>query len=136
MKTLALDIGTKTIGVAISDELGITANGVETIKRKNIKSDLDKLKIIADKYNPDQILIGLPYDPDGSLGERGQNIERFSKKIKSFLKLPIQFWDESYSTAKAEKFLIKADVSRKKRKKVIDKMAAVVILQEYLESIN
>ena len=135
MKTLALDIGTKTIGVAISDELGITANGIKTIQRKKHNTDLEELKLIVDEYKPDQIVVGLPYNSDGSLGKRGKNIEKFSEKIKKYLKLPIEFWDESYSTVNAENFLIKqANVGRKKRKKIIDKMAAVVILQEFLNS--
>ena len=135
MKTLALDVGTKTIGVAISDELGITANGITTIQRKKHKSDLEELKAIVDEYKPDQIVVGLPYNSDGSLGERGKNIEKFAEKIKKFLKLPMEFWDESFSTVNAENFLIqKGNVGRKKRKKVIDKMAAVVILQEFLNS--
>lgn len=136
MRILALDIGTKTIGVAVSDELGITANGVKTIQRKNQKNDLEELESVIEEYNPGKLVIGLPYNPDGSLGERGKQIEKFSMKIQKHLDLPVEFWDESFSTVNAENFLIeKGSVGRKKRKKVIDKMAAVVILKEYLESL-
>lgn len=134
MRTLALDVGTKTIGVAVSDELGITANGVTTIQRKSLKDDLDELKSIIDEYRPQEIVVGVPYLEDGSVNERGDQILKFSEKIKSAFSIPVLYWDESYSTVNAEKKLLEADMSRKKRKKVIDKMAAVFILQEYLES--
>ncbi len=135
MRILALDVGTKTIGVAVSDELRISSNGVKTIQRKSIKSDMNELKKIIEEYIPAEIVIGLPYREDGSLSKRGQDIEDFSKKIENRFKLPIIYVDESYSTVFAEKALIEADLSRKKRKKIIDKMAAVVILQGYLDSI-
>lgn len=134
MRILSLDVGTKTIGVAVSDELKITANGVKTIKRKNESEDIKELKLIVREYEPEKLVVGLPYRMDGSLGERGKNIEIFAKKIESKLKLPIEFWDESFSTVNAEKALIEGNMSRKKRKKVIDKMAAVVILQDYLKN--
>ena len=134
MRILALDVGTKTIGVAISDELGITANGVTTIIRKGLKRDMEELKKIVDEYCPEEIVVGVPYQMDGSLTVRGDRILFLAEKIKAAFSLPVEYWDESYSTVNAEKVLIRADVSRKKRKKVIDKMAAVFILQEYLES--
>jgi len=134
MRVLALDVGTKTIGVAVSDELKISSNGVKKIDRKNLKNDLNEIKKILDQYKPAEIVIGIPYREDGSLGTRGIDIKKFSKKIENNFKIPVTYFDESYSTVIAEKALIEADVSRKKRKKLIDKMAAVVILQEYLES--
>jgi len=134
MRTLALDVGTKTIGVAVSDELGITANGITTIQRKGLKYDLSELRTLIDEYKPGEIVVGVPYQMDGSVSERGDQILKFSKKVGEAFSLPIIHWDESFSTVNAEKKLIQADLSRKKRKKVIDKMAAVFILQEYLES--
>lgn len=134
MRILALDVGTKTIGVAVSDELGIIANGVKNLKRKAIENDLNALKEIVDELNPALILIGIPYNMNGSVSKRGKQIFEFSNKIKQFFDITVEFWDESFSTVNAEKALIEADLSRKKRKKVIDKMAAVVILQEYLDS--
>lgn len=134
MRTLALDVGTKTIGVAVSDELGITANGITTIKRAGLKDDLNELGIIIKEYKPGEIVVGVPYQMDGSVSERGQQILNFAEKIKEAFSLPIHFWDESFSTVNAEKKLIEGNMSRKKRKKVIDKIAAVFILQEYLES--
>ena len=134
MRTLALDVGTKTIGVAVSDELGITANGVTTIRRKDIEYDMVELSKIIDRYSPSELLVGVPYRSDGTVSKRGEAILEFSGKLKERFGLPVKYWDESFSTSNAERFLIDADLSRKKRKKVIDKMAAVYILAEYLES--
>ncbi len=134
MRILALDVGTKTIGVAVSDELQISSNGVKTINRKSQKADLNELAKLIEEYKPSEIVVGLPYREDGTLGKRGQDIEAFSVKVGNRFKIPIVYFDESYSTVFAEKALIEADLSRKKRKKIIDKMAAVVILQGYLDS--
>ena len=134
MRILALDVGTKTIGVAVSDELGITANGVKTLKRITAKGDIQELKELVVEFKPAKILIGLPYNSDGSLSKRGEQILKFSKQIENSLSIPIVYWDESFSTVNAEKYLLEANLSRKKRKKVIDKMAAVYILKEYLDS--
>lgn len=135
MRILSLDVGTKTIGVAVSDELKITASGVKTIKRTVENKDLKELELVINEFKPEKIVIGLPYRIDGSLGERGKIIEKFARKIEKRFGISIEFWDESFSTVRAEKALIEGNMSRKKRKKVIDKMAAVVILQEYLTSI-
>ncbi|MGH7850715.1 MAG: Holliday junction resolvase RuvX [Thermodesulfobacteriota bacterium] len=134
MRILALDVGTRTIGVAVSDELGITANGVATIRRKDIEYDKAELGRIIERYAPTEILVGIPYRSDGGVGKRGQEIMKFADILKGAFDLPVIYWDESFSTADAERFLISADVGRKKRKQVIDKMAAVYILAEYLES--
>ena len=134
MRTLALDVGTKTIGAAVSDLLGITANGVATIMRKDIDSDMAGLAKIIAEYGPGDILVGVPMRADGGVTRRGEEILKFASLVKEKFGIPVNFWDESYSTKNAERFLIEADVSRKKRKKVIDKMAAVYILAEYLES--
>jgi len=134
MRILALDVGTRTIGVAVSDELGITANGVATIRRKDLEYDKAELGKIIERYAPSEILVGIPYRSDGGVGKRGQEIMKFADILKAAFGLPVVYWDESFSTADAERFLISADVGRKKRKQVIDKMAAVYILAEYLES--
>ena len=135
-RTISLDIGAKTIGVAVSDGLGITANGVCTIRRENEKKDLAQLRDIIEQYSPREILVGIPYNQDGSLGRRAKGIKRFSERIRDSLGLPVKYWDESFSTKTAEQALIEAGVGRKKRKTVIDKMAATVILEEYLLSRN
>ena len=134
MRILALDVGTKTIGVAVSDELEITANGVTTINRKDTEFDVTELGRIIERYKPSELVVGIPYRSDGSVGKRGEEIMRFADVLRKKFGIPVKYWDESYSTADAESFLISADVGRKKRKRVIDKMAAVYILAEYLES--
>ena len=133
-RTLALDVGSKTIGVAVSDLLGITANGVTTILRKDIEHDTAELGKIIAEYEPGELLVGLPMRGDGGMTRRGEEIKKFASRVLEKFGIPVSFWDESYSTKNAERFLIEADVSRKKRKKVIDKMAAVYILAEYLET--
>ncbi len=118
MRILALDVGTKTIGVAVSDELGITANGVKTLRRRTTtKGDIDELKELVVEFKPAKILIGLPYNSDGSVSKRGEQILRFSKQIENSLSIPIVYWDESFSTVNAEKYLLEANLSRKKGKR-------------------
>jgi putative Holliday junction resolvase len=134
MRILALDVGTKTIGVAVSDELRIAAHGVTTIKRTELKRDLDAIGRLINHYNPSEVLIGVPYNSDGTVSKRGEGILEFAKKVKEKFSLPLDFWDESFSTVSAENILLEADLSRKKRKRVIDKMAAVIILQDFLRS--
>ena len=136
MRSLSLDVGDKTIGIAASDLLGLTAQGVKTIRRTSIKSDLQELGEIISEYDAKILVIGLPKNMNGTEGERCEIVRDFAEKIqKNFPELKQVFWDERLSTVAAEKFLIgAADVSRKKRKKVIDKMAAVYILQGFLDS--
>lgn len=135
MRIMGLDLGTKTIGVAISDELGWTAQGIETIQRTgNLKQDLSRLQQLITDYEVSKIILGLPKNMDGSIGERGQASEEFANQLKQRLQIPVELWDERLTTVSAERMLISADVSRKKRKNVIDKVAAVFILQSYLDS--
>lgn len=138
MRYAALDVGDKTIGVAVSDLLGITAQGIKTIRRTGNKKDLQELGEIFAEYEVESLVIGLPKNMNGTEGERCEVVKNFAKKIsEKFPNLRQIFWDERLSTVAAEKFLIgAADVSRSKRKKVIDKMAAVYILQGYLDSLN
>ncbi|MFN7249182.1 MAG: Holliday junction resolvase RuvX [Anaerobacillus sp.] len=136
MRTLGLDVGTKTIGVAASDELGWTAQGVETIKRdsENPQSDWDKLSKLITDLDINKVVVGLPKNMNGTIGPSGEACQQFAEEVKQRFALPVILWDERLTTVAAEKMLIAADMSRKKRKKVIDKMAAVMILQGYLDS--
>ena len=135
MRALALDIGDKTIGVAASDLLGITAQGVETIRRTSNKEDLKRLGELVKNFEATTFVIGLPKNMDGTEGTRCEVVKKFAEKIgAAFPEVNQIFWDERLSTVAAAKNLIAADVSRRKRKKVIDKMAAVYILQGYLDS--
>ena len=134
MRILALDVGTKTIGVAISDELGITANGVTTVMRKNTEYDIAEIKRLSGELNPEEVVVGVPYGLEGEVTKRGSHIIGFAEQLEDALKIPVTYWDESFSTVNAENILIDANVGRKKRKSVIDKIAAVFILEEYLQS--
>jgi len=134
MRYLGLDLGTKTLGVAISDKIGIIANAL-TIIRHNEDFDylVDELKKIIVEKEVDEIVLGLPKNMNNTIGERGEMILKFKEMLESNFSLPIHLEDERLTTRVAENILISADVSRKKRKQVIDKMAATVILQSYLD---
>ncbi|MEA2086670.1 MAG: Holliday junction resolvase RuvX [Candidatus Caldatribacteriota bacterium] len=133
MRILGIDLGEKRIGISISDELGITAQGLPTINAINEIEDLKNIKEIIDKYGVEKIVLGLPKNMNGSLGKQAQKAISFAEKLKSSFRLPVELEDERLSTSKAEKSLIESDRSRKKRKKVIDKMSAIIILQSFLD---
>ncbi|QKS70799.1 Holliday junction resolvase RuvX [Paenalkalicoccus suaedae] len=135
MKSLGLDVGTKTIGVAVSDALGWTAQGLTTIRREEgqEEKDFDALATIISENEISAIVVGLPKNMNGTIGPSGEACQAFAEELKTRTGLPVHLWDERLTTVAAEKMLIGADVSRKKRKKVIDKMAAVMILQGYLD---
>ena len=131
MRSMSLDVGTRTIGVAASDLMGMIANGVETIRR----TSEERIGELIAEYEVDTMVVGYPKNMNGSVGERAQSCEDFARVIgERFPQLKIVLWDERLSTVAAEKILIDADLRRSKRKKVIDMMAAVVILQNYLDS--
>ncbi|MFD1736685.1 Holliday junction resolvase RuvX [Bacillus salitolerans] len=138
MRIMGLDVGTKTLGVSMSDEMGWTAQGVETVRINEEKKEFGfkRLKEIIDEYGVDTIVVGLPRNMNGTIGPRGEACQQYAEMLKEAFQLPVVLWDERLSTMAAERLLITADVSRKKRKKVIDKMAASVILQGYLDSKN
>lgn len=136
MRILGLDVGDRTIGVAISDPLGFTAQGVTTIKRKNEEIDLAELKKICEQYGVDTILVGLPKNMNGTLGPQGEKVIEFSKKIEEVINIKIEMWDERLTTVAAHKAMLEADLSRAKRKKIVDKIAATYILQGYLDRIS
>ncbi len=132
---LGLDFGDKTIGVALSDGLGLTAQGIETIRRQGETKDLARLAALVEENAVTGFVVGLPKNMDGSLGERAQASEKFARFLtERFPGKQVVMWDERLTTVAAQKMLIEADVSRQKRKKVVDKLAAVLILQGYLDS--
>lgn len=135
MRMIGLDVGTKTIGVAVSDEMGWTAQGVETIRRNpgSKRSGFARLGELIEQYRPETLVVGLPKNMDGSVGPRGLACKEFAEEAEKEFGLPVALWDERLSTMAAEKVLISADISRKKRKKVVDKMAAALILQGFLD---
>lgn len=137
MRILALDVGDKTIGIAVSDALRLTAQGVEVIRRTSWEKDTARLQELIREYEISQILIGLPKNMNGTIGPRGELTQEFAKALSEAVgDIPIKLWDERLSTVAAERSLIAADVKRAKRKQVIDKMAAVFILQGYLDHLS
>ncbi|EHQ88048.1 Holliday junction resolvase RuvX [Desulfosporosinus youngiae] len=132
MRIMGLDFGSKTIGVAMSDSLFWTAQGVKTIRRS--KKEIDELRELIREYEVMEIIIGYPKNMNGTLGPRCALTEEFAEVLRSEFGLEVKLWDERLSTVAAQRSLIQADVSRAKRKNVIDKMAAVFILQGYLDS--
>lgn len=136
MRIIGLDFGNKTIGVSLSDPFGWTAQGLETIKREqelNLKASLQRLEEIINMYNVTEIVLGFPKNMNNTEGPRCEKTLIFKDKLETKFKLPVILIDERLSTVGAERSLLEADISRNKRKKVIDKMAAVYILQTYLD---
>ncbi|WP_025028611.1 Holliday junction resolvase RuvX [Caldalkalibacillus mannanilyticus] len=136
MRSMGLDVGDRRIGVSVSDELGWTAQGIEVIQRNADVPDQDiqRIEELVKQYSIVKIVVGLPKNMNGSIGPRGELCKEFARQLEERTSLPVIMWDERLSTVAAEKFLISADVNRKKRKTVIDKMAANLILQGYLDS--
>ncbi|MDF2814187.1 MAG: ruvX [Paenibacillus sp.] len=133
VRIMGLDYGDKTIGVAVSDEFGWTAQGLETVRRKKPEDDLDRLEQIVNQYSVTEIVLGLPKNMNGTIGPRGEICKEFAATLQDKFELTVHLWDERLTTVSAQRTLIEADVSRKKRKLVIDKMAAVLILQGFLD---
>lgn len=136
MRIMSLDVGSCTIGIACSDALLMTAQGIETIRRTSLEKDFNRLQELISEYEVHELVVGMPKNMNGTKGERAEKTEEFVAKMKEVIDLPVTYWDERLSTVMAERQLIAADVSRKKRKSVIDKMAAVVILQGYLDRLQ
>lgn len=133
---MSLDVGSRTIGIACSDALLMTAQGIETIRRTSLEKDFNRLQELITEYEVHELVVGMPKNMNGTKGERAEKTEEFVEKMKEVIDLPVTYWDERLSTVMAERQLIAADVSRKKRKSIIDKMAAVVILQGYLDRLQ
>ncbi|MFS0644184.1 Holliday junction resolvase RuvX [Siminovitchia sp. 179-K 8D1 HS] len=136
MRMMGLDVGSRTVGVAISDEMGWTAQGVETISINEEKKMFGFKRIgeIIREYGVEKIIVGLPKNMNNTIGPRGEASMAYADLLAKKFQLPVLLWDERLSTIAAERVLLEADVSRKKRKKVIDKMAAAMILQSFLDS--
>ncbi len=131
---MGLDVGDKTIGVAISDALGLTAQGITTVRRQSWAADLSALKELAIEREVTGMVVGLPLNMDGSEGPRAEKSRAFAERASEALGLPAELWDERLSTAEVQRMLISANVSRARRKEVVDKLAAQVILQGFLEA--
>ena len=132
MRIAALDVGEARVGVAVSDELGITAQGVGVVRRVGGRRDLEAIAEVLRPYAPDRLVVGLPLSMKGTEGPQAVRVRAFATAIATHLGLPLEFWDERLTTVAAERTLLEADVSRRRRREVIDKVAATLILQGYL----
>ena len=139
MRIMGLDYGTKTVGVAISDPLGITAQAVETIERKTenkLRQTLARIKELVDEYQAEQIVLGYPKNMNNTVGERAEKALEFKEMLEKRTGLPVIMWDERLTTVEADRTLMEAGVRRENRKQYLDGLAAVFILQGYLDSLG
>lgn len=139
MRVIGLDYGSKTVGVAISDALGITAQGIETIHRKEenkLRQTLARIEVLIKEYEVDKIVLGFPKNMNNTIGDRAEKTLELKEKLERRTGLPVILWDERLTTASAERVLIESNVRRENRKQYIDKIAAVFILQGYLDSVS
>lgn len=135
-RILALDPGTKRIGVALSDELGWTAQPLETFERKSLDADIAHIKELVRRHEVREIVVGMPVHLSGRVGPAAQSAQQFLEALQAAVGIPVLAWDERLTTKAAEQMLIEADVSRKKRKGVVDRVAAALLLKSYLEYLS
>ncbi len=134
MRIAALDVGEARIGVAVSDELGITAQPIGVVRRVGGQADLRALDELLGPYAPERLVVGLPLGMSGTEGTQAARVRAFAERAGAHLGLPVEFWDERLTTVAAERALLEADLSRRRRREVVDKVAASLILQSYLAS--
>lgn len=136
MRILGIDYGDARVGVAVSDELGFTAQGIGTLKNKGMKNLINELSAIIDEYNPEKIVVGLPKNMDGTIGFRGEATYAFTDALKEVYHGEIIYQDERLTTVGASRFLNETNTRGKKRKNVVDTVAACLILENYLNSLK
>lgn len=134
MRIMGIDYGDRRIGIAVSDAFGWTAQGVAVLEKRRDGSEMQEIAKLVQQYEVTQFVLGLPKNMNGTVGPRGEISLAFAEQLKQQFGHPVELWDERLTTVAAERTLLEADVSRKKRKQVIDKMAAALILQNYLDS--
>ena len=137
MRIMALDFGSKTCGVAVTDALGITAQGVEIIKRKSpnkLRQTLARIEELVNKYNVEKIVLGLPLNIDGSSGDRVEKTKEFSEKLSNRVNIPIEFEDERLTTVEAYEIMDELNIKKEDRDEYVDMIAAVVILEQYMNN--
>ena len=133
-RIMALDVGSKTIGLAVSDALGITAQGLETIRRRNKRFDLAALHSIIRRHGVTELVVGLPLRLSGKAGTQAEKVSAFAEELREKFKLPVHLWDERLTSAEANRILKQSEISIRKRAGAVDRLAAVLILQNYMES--
>jgi putative Holliday junction resolvase len=134
VRILALDVGHKRIGVALSDPLGITAQGLTTLIRRSLAQDLKAIRELVEQHDVQDIIVGLPMRLNGSLGPEAVAVSQFIEQLQEVVELPVRQWDERFTTVQAERALLEGNVRRSKRKELRDKVAATLLLQNYLDS--
>ncbi len=133
-RIMALDPGTKRIGVALSDELGWTARPLETFERRTLAQDVAHIQRLVQEHEVREVVMGLPIRLNGEVGPEAKGVQQFIRQLEQSLTVPVVAWDERLTTKSAEELLIQANVSRKKRRGVVDRVAAAILLQSYLRS--
>jgi putative holliday junction resolvase len=133
-RILALDVGSRTLGLAVSDPLGITAQGLPTIRRRNRRADFAQLDSVMKKYDVKELVVGYPLRLSGASGTQSEKMTLFAEKLRERYELPVHLWDERLTTAEAQRLLRESEMSVKRRGEVVDQLAAVLILQSFLES--
>ncbi|MFH5835787.1 Holliday junction resolvase RuvX [Proteiniclasticum sp. C24MP] len=136
MRYIGLDVGDRTIGVAVSDPLGYTAQGITTVRRKSLEKDFEKLREIFNEYEILGIVVGLPKNMNGTIGPQAEKAMEFGRVLEEEFGHKVIYWDERLTTMAAHRAMLEADMSRKKRKTLVDKIAATYILQGYLDKIS
>ncbi len=132
-RLLALDFGSKTIGLAVSDALGFTAQGLPTLQRSNKRKDLDYLRRVVRQYGVSELVMGLPLRMSGSQGIQAGKVQAFAEQLRRHLKLPVHLFDERLTSVEASRLLRETDMGMRRRAAVVDRLAAVLILQSFLE---
>lgn len=133
-RVLGLDVGSRTIGLAVSDPLGITAQGLETIRRKNKRTDLARLEAVIRQYEVSEIVVGYPLRLSGAEGTQSEKMQLFAEDLRKKFALPVHLWDERLTSTQANRLLREFDLSIKKRAGAVDRMAAVLILQSWMDT--
>lgn len=133
LRILALDFGSKTIGLAVSDELGVTAQGLPTLRRSNKRNDLDHLRRVIRQYGISEMVMGLPLRMSGSEGIQSEKVQAFAEELRRKFKLPVHLFDERLTSVQANRVLRETGMSIRRRAEVVDQLAAVLILQTFLE---
>jgi putative Holliday junction resolvase len=133
-RVLGLDVGSKTIGLAVSDPLGITAQGLETLRRRNKRLDFAALEEIVEKYDVAEIVVGYPLRMSGAEGTQSEKMAQFAEELRKRFQIPVHLWDERLTSAEANRVLRESEMSIKRRGEVVDRLAAVLILQSWMEA--
>ena len=133
-RVLAVDLGEKNVGLAISDQLGWTAQGLPNLNYQNNQQAIAEIARLTKEYDVVEVVVGMPVNMNGSLGKQARRASKFAEELGTRLKLPVRIWDERLTTMQAQRLLLQASLSRKKRRSKIDRLAAQLILQSYLDS--